>query len=314
MRRSARRRPSRFRPSRSVGLPARAASTGPVNSSTGVAPTTNSPAASPSSAAGRGIARNPAPSGVGAAVAGSASGPNARRSAPSSSTTYAISGARVAMSSRRWSSEARRDSSAISLASTFRTMAPPLARRTPAERRHPRSQREPCTSLTASVSVPESKRSASAPMLPGPPAAQAGDSTAPPRPPPGPRPWPPPGPRPSPPPPAHPPPPAPGPKPRPAPGGGPPVPALNSRSPAGDSTVTRNSRFARATSSSCACVRPPRASSTRSRRALSSRRAETAACVWALAASPRLAAAATAWRIDAAWSTSNVSSSLRVLV
>ena len=120
-------------------------------------------------------------------------------------------------------------------------MAPPLTRRTPAERRHPRSQREPCTSLTASASPPESSRSASAPIVPGPP-GPAPASAPPPRPPPGPRPCPPPpGPRPV---------PAararsaarsgPGPKPRPAPGGGPPVPLLSSRSPVAESTVTRN--------------------------------------------------------------------------
>ncbi len=92
------------------------------------------------------------------------------------------------------------------------------------------------------------------------------------------------------------------------------MPLLSSRSPVAESTVTRNSRFTRATSSSCAWVRPPRASSMRSSRPLSSSRAAIAAWVCALAASPRLAAAATAWRMDAAWSTSSVSSSLRVLV
>ena len=101
VRRSARRRPSRFRPRRRTGLPARAASTGPVNSRTGVDPTANSPAASPSSACGMGTDRNAAPDGVGAAVAASASGPYAMRFVPSSRTTYAISGARAAMSCKR---------------------------------------------------------------------------------------------------------------------------------------------------------------------------------------------------------------------
>ena len=191
-------------------------------------------------------------------------------------------------------------------------MAPPFVRRTPAERRHPRSHREPCTSLTASASPPSSRRSASAPIEPGllGPAAR---SAALPRPPPGPRPCPPPSPRPNPMPPPPGPPPAPGPGPRPDPVGGPPIPLLSSRSPSRTGTVTRNSRFTRATSSSCAWVSPPRASSMRSSRPLSRSRAAIAAWVCALAASPRLAAAATAWRMDAAWSTSSVSSSFRAL-
>ena len=91
-------------------------------------------------------------------------------------------------------------------------------RRTPAESRQPRSQREPCTSLTASASPPASRRSASALIVSGLPGPEPGSAPAPrpPRPPPGPRPCPPPpGPRPNPNPPPWPPPgPPPGPGPQ----------------------------------------------------------------------------------------------------
>ena len=125
VRRSAVRSPSSVRPRRSTGLPSCDGSTGPPNSSTGRSPTVNSLASSPSRLAGKAIAENRLLAGAGAAAASRPSGPKASRLAPSSSSTYAISGARAAMSSSRCSIDAWRDNSAISLASTLRTMAPP---------------------------------------------------------------------------------------------------------------------------------------------------------------------------------------------